>query len=81
MVSGTARALRLLAGLGLGLLAAPLAAEAQPSGKAPRIGILRIGSPPDPSVEVASDPRRAGLVASLARPEANVLARANAAVQ
>jgi hypothetical protein len=44
-VSGTARALRLLAGLGL------------------------------------SDPRRAGLVASLARPDASVLTRANDAVQ
>jgi hypothetical protein len=70
-----------LAGLGLALLAAPLAAEARPSGKAPRIGILRIGSPPDPSVEVAIDPVGAGLVASLARPDGNVLARANDAVQ
>jgi putative ABC transport system substrate-binding protein len=32
-------------------LAAPLAAEAQPAGKNPRIGILRPGSPPDPLVE------------------------------
>jgi putative ABC transport system substrate-binding protein len=35
----------------LGLLAAPLAAEAQPVGRVPRIGILRIGSQPDPFVE------------------------------
>jgi putative tryptophan/tyrosine transport system substrate-binding protein len=32
-------------------LAAPLAAEAQPAGKNPRIGILRPGSPPDPLLE------------------------------
>jgi hypothetical protein len=32
----------------LGLLAVPLAAEAQPAGKMPRIGVLRPGSPPDP---------------------------------
>ena len=35
----------------LGLLAAPLAADAQPAEKMPRIGILRPGSPPDPLVE------------------------------
>jgi putative tryptophan/tyrosine transport system substrate-binding protein len=35
----------------LALLAAPLAAEAQPAGKVYRIGILRPGSPPDPHVE------------------------------
>jgi putative ABC transport system substrate-binding protein len=32
-------------------LAAPLAAEAQPAGKNPRIGILRPGSPPDPLLD------------------------------
>jgi hypothetical protein len=36
----------------LSLLAAPLAAEAQPAGKIPRIGILRPGSPPDPLLDV-----------------------------
>jgi ABC-type uncharacterized transport system substrate-binding protein len=33
------------------VLAAPLAAEAQPAAKVPRIGILRSGSPPDPFVD------------------------------
>jgi ABC-type uncharacterized transport system substrate-binding protein len=37
--------------LTLALLAAPIAADAQPAGKIPRIGILRQGSPPDPLVE------------------------------
>jgi putative tryptophan/tyrosine transport system substrate-binding protein len=37
--------------VGGSILAAPLAAEAQPAGKIPRIGILRPGSPPDPLVE------------------------------
>jgi len=32
-----------------GLLTAPLAAEAQETGKAARIGMLRQGSPPDPN--------------------------------
>jgi putative ABC transport system substrate-binding protein len=40
------------AALALALLAAPLAAEAQPPGRVPRIGLLRAGSPPDPYVEV-----------------------------
>ncbi len=35
----------------LGLLAAPLAADAQPAGRNPRIGILRPGSPPDPLLD------------------------------
>jgi ABC-type uncharacterized transport system substrate-binding protein len=35
-----------------GLLAAPLAAEAQPAVKIPRVGLLRPGSPPDPYVDV-----------------------------
>jgi len=37
--------------LALSLFAAPLAGEAQPGGKIPRIGMLRPGSPPDPLVE------------------------------
>jgi putative ABC transport system substrate-binding protein len=37
--------------LALTLLAAPLAAEAQSAAKAPRVGILRPGSPPDPLIE------------------------------
>ena len=37
--------------LGLGLLVAPLAAEAQPAGKVYRIGVLGGSSPPDPFVE------------------------------
>ncbi len=42
-----------LTGAGAVLLAAPLAAEAQQqAAKIPRIGILRLGSPPDPYVEV-----------------------------
>jgi putative ABC transport system substrate-binding protein len=40
-----------IASLASGLLAAPLAAEAQPARTIPRIGILRPGSPPDPYVE------------------------------
>jgi putative ABC transport system substrate-binding protein len=39
-------------GVGSGLLAAPLAAEAQSPGRVPRIGVLKIGSPPDPFVEL-----------------------------
>ena len=35
----------------LSFLAAPLAAEAQQAEKVPRIGMLRVGSPPDPYVE------------------------------
>jgi putative ABC transport system substrate-binding protein len=34
----------------LGVLAAPRVAEAQPA-KVPRIGVLRVGAPPDPAVE------------------------------
>jgi putative ABC transport system substrate-binding protein len=34
-----------------GFLAAPLAAEAQPAGKTPRIGWLSAGAPPDPFLE------------------------------
>ena len=41
----------MIAFLTLALLAAPLAAEAQPAGNIPRIGILRPGSPPDPLAE------------------------------
>src|SRR5712692_11180729 len=41
----------LLVILALALLAAPLAAEAQEAGKVWRIGVLRLGSPPDPYVE------------------------------
>src|SRR5713101_915781 len=37
--------------LTLSLILAPLAAETQSPAKVPRIGILRIGSPPDPFVE------------------------------
>jgi putative tryptophan/tyrosine transport system substrate-binding protein len=35
----------------LSLILAPLAGEAQPTPRVPRIGILRPGSPPDPLVE------------------------------
>jgi hypothetical protein len=35
----------------LSLILAPLAGEAQPAPRVPRIGILRPGSPPDPLVE------------------------------
>ncbi len=37
--------------LACGLLAAPLAADAADSGKVPRIGLVRPGSPPDPNAE------------------------------
>jgi putative ABC transport system substrate-binding protein len=37
--------------LALGLLAAPDAAEAQPAGKVPRIGVLGERSPGDPLLE------------------------------
>src|SRR2546428_577675 len=40
------RAVGVLVTLTLSLLAAPLAAEAQPAGKIPRIGVLASGSPP-----------------------------------
>ena len=39
----------------LALLAAPLAAEAQQAARTPRIGIVRLGSPPDPFVETLRD--------------------------
>jgi ABC-type uncharacterized transport system substrate-binding protein len=45
------RRVSVIAGLIFALLAAPLATEAQPVGRVPRIGILRTGSPPDPFVE------------------------------
>jgi hypothetical protein len=35
----------------LSLLAAPLAAEAQPAGKVPRVGLIYTGSPPHRGVE------------------------------
>ncbi len=41
------RALGLLVTLALGILAAPLAADAQQPAKTPRIGMLRMGSPSD----------------------------------
>jgi len=44
------RRIRLAVALALSLLA-PFAGEEQPTAKAPRIGILRPGSPPDPPVE------------------------------
>jgi putative tryptophan/tyrosine transport system substrate-binding protein len=47
----TARTLIAVAGLGLALLWAPPDSDAQPAGKIPRIGILRLGSAPDPLVE------------------------------
>ena len=37
--------------LTVGVLAAPLTAEAQEAGKVARIGVLHSGSPPDPFVE------------------------------
>jgi putative ABC transport system substrate-binding protein len=40
-----------VAGLGLALHWAPPDSNAQPAGKIPRIGILRLGSAPDPLVE------------------------------
>src|SRR5882724_6162940 len=40
------RTIRFLVTLALGLLVAPLAAEAQPPRKVPRIGVLSTGSPP-----------------------------------
>jgi putative tryptophan/tyrosine transport system substrate-binding protein len=40
------RLIGLLVTLALGLLVAPLLAEAQPAGKVPRIGVLSTGSPP-----------------------------------
>jgi putative ABC transport system substrate-binding protein len=43
--------LGLVVGFGLGVLAAPLVAEGQPMAKIPRVGILRLGSPPDPFVD------------------------------
>jgi putative ABC transport system substrate-binding protein len=46
-----ARTLIAVAGLGLALLAASRVTEAQPSGKVPRIGVVRDGSPPDPLVD------------------------------
>jgi putative ABC transport system substrate-binding protein len=40
-----------VAGMAGGLLAAPLAAEAQETGKVARLGMLNVGSPPAPFVE------------------------------
>ena len=42
---------RFLQAVSASVLAGPLAAEAQPAGKVPRIGLLRSGAPPDPFVE------------------------------
>jgi putative ABC transport system substrate-binding protein len=41
----------LVVAIGLGFLAARVAAAAQPAGKVPRIGLLRVWSPPDPLVD------------------------------
>ena len=43
--------LGLITTLALGLLAAPLAADAQQGGKMPRIGVLQFGTHPDPYSE------------------------------
>jgi putative ABC transport system substrate-binding protein len=51
MKSMTARLLIMVAGLTLVSLSVPLTVDAQPTGKVPRIGVLRQGSPPDPLVE------------------------------
>ncbi len=40
-----------LVAVAFGLLFAPFAAEGQPPGRVPRIGLLRAGSPPDPLTE------------------------------
>src|SRR2546425_10155831 len=50
-----------LAGTGAVLLAAPLAAEAQPVGKLPRVGLLLPGSSSDPLVQPYLDVLRRGL--------------------
>ena len=46
-----ARRLAITLPLALGLLVAPLAADAQQPAKVPRVGLLRPGSPPDPYVD------------------------------
>ncbi len=52
------------------LLAAPLAAEAQPAGKPPRIGWLSAGSQPDPFLEGFREGlRRLGYVEGQTRPD------------
>ena len=54
---------RFISSVTLGLLATPLAAEAQPTGKPPRIGWLSAGSEPDPFLEGFRDGlRRLGYV-------------------
>jgi putative ABC transport system substrate-binding protein len=50
----TRRLIGLLVTLALGLLVAPLTAEAQPVGKVDRIGYLAVGLPPTPSVPYQS---------------------------
>jgi putative ABC transport system substrate-binding protein len=47
----SARTLIVIAGLGLAVVSASRATEAQPPGKVPRIGVVRDGSPPDPLVD------------------------------
>jgi ABC-type uncharacterized transport system substrate-binding protein len=49
-----------ISGITLGLLAAPLAAEAQRAGKVPRIGVLLIGSPSRRSVELDAFTKQLG---------------------
>ncbi len=49
---GIGAAVMLVGALALGLLAAPLAAEAQQTGKIPRIGVLQVWSSADPVVEL-----------------------------
>jgi putative ABC transport system substrate-binding protein len=51
MDSMTTRRVLALGGLSLAILSGPISADAQPAGKIPRIGILRLGSAPDPLVE------------------------------
>src|SRR2546422_6418273 len=45
------RAVGVIVMLTLGMLAAPLAAHAQPAGKIPRLGLLVPGTPPEPLTE------------------------------
>lgn len=42
---------RMFIAVGLAGLGIPIAAEAQQTGRVPQIGILRLGSPPDPFIE------------------------------
>jgi putative ABC transport system substrate-binding protein len=62
-----------ISGATLGLLAAPLAAEAQPAGKVPRVGVLSPGNPPPRDAFHQRDRFEAGLRELGWKPGSNIV--------